>query len=184
MRTLLCALALALAALAAAERAEGSLYELGVKGQDGAGKTVGLDAFRGSPVLVSLFYSRCPSACPLLVAELKRVLASLPEAERARTKVLLVSLDPDFDEPVRLAALAEAHVLAPEQWKLVRVPEEDVRRLAGVLGIRYRKMKDGTIDHSTAIGVLDADGALVGRVDGIGDPTDDTLAKALLAELR
>jgi protein SCO1 len=155
----------------------GSLYQLQARLEGGDGKAVGLDTFRGQPVLVSLFYGRCPAACPLLIAQLKRIEAGLSPAARAQTRVLLVSLDPQQDSPEVLAALTQAHRLDPKRWLLSRTDEAKVQELAAVLGVRYRKLSSGIINHSTVITLLDGAGNPVARVDGLKAPLEDFIAK-------
>ena len=52
------------AAVAPAEARGPSIYELGSTLRDEKGQTRGLDAFRGHPVLVTMFYGSCATACP------------------------------------------------------------------------------------------------------------------------
>jgi protein SCO1 len=155
----------------------GSLYQLQARLQRGDGKAVGLDTFRGQPVLVSLFYGRCPAACPLLIAQLKRIEAGLSPAAREQTRVLLVSLDPQQDTAEVLAALTQAHRLDPKRWLLSRTDEAKVQELAAVLGVRYRKLSSGIINHSTVVTLLDHRGNPVARVDGLSAPLEDVTAK-------
>jgi protein SCO1 len=189
MKRLTLALALLLAAPALAEGPahetlpagqvddSGSLYQLQAKLEGGDGKTVGLDVFRGQPVLVSLFYGRCPAACPLLIAQIKRIEKGLTAEARAGMRVLLVSMDPKSDTPEVLAALTEAHRL-DGRWRLTRTDDAKVQEIAAVLGVRYRKLKSGEINHSTVVTVLDAAGNPVGRVDGLNKPLEDITAHA------
>ena len=155
----------------------GSLYQLQVRLEGGDAKTVALDTFRGQPVLVSLFYGRCPAACPMLIAQLKRIEAGLSPEARAHTRVLLVSLDPKEDTAQVLAALAQAHRLDPKRWLLARTQEAKVQELAAVLGVRYRKLASGIINHSTVVTLLDRAGNPVARVDGLKAPLEDFIAK-------
>ena len=155
----------------------GSLYQLQAKLQGGDGKTVGLDVFRGQPVLISLFYGRCPAACPMLIAQIKRIEAGLSPQARAGMRVLLVSMDPKSDTPAVLASLQEAHRL-DGRWKLTRTEDSKVQEIAAVLGVRYRRLKSGEINHSTVVTVLDAAGNPVARVDGLGKPLEDIIGHA------
>ena len=41
-----------------------SIYALSASLVDQRGRQVGLDLFRGHPVLISMFYATCPDACP------------------------------------------------------------------------------------------------------------------------
>ncbi len=149
-----------------------SLYELQVPLTTQEGKAAGLDVHRGSPVLLAMFYATCPSACPVLMEDIKRLESRLPPEVRARTRVLLVSLDPAKDEPPILKAAAERHSVDETRWTLARAPDENVRELAAVLGVKYRGRPDGEIDHSSAIYLLDEDGVIVEKSEGLGQPAD------------
>jgi protein SCO1/2 len=57
-----------------------------------------------------------------------------------------------------------------ERWRLARTAASDVRPLAAVLGVQYRNLPDGDINHSSAILLLDADGREVARTEKLGVP--------------
>lgn len=154
-------LALSLVSVAAgAELPGNSLYqlEIGLVSQDGQPRT--LARYRGQPTMISMFYGSCPRVCPLLIANIRRMEQQLPERERGRLRVLLVSLDPDRDSPDKLLELARRHQADLSRWTLARADEADVRKLAAALGIRYRQLPDGEFNHSTVISLLDAEGRI------------------------
>ena len=155
-----------------------SVYELSAPLVDQDGRRVGLDLFRGHPVLISMFYTTCRDACPLLIADLKRIERDLPPATRAALRVVLVSLDPQHDTREALHGLARAHGLDTSRWRLLRAPDDTVREIAAVLGIRYRPLPEGGFNHSSVITLLDPAGVIVARVEGLGQPTD-TLREGL-----
>lgn len=145
-----------------------SLYALDVTLTDQSNAPAKLDVFRGKPVLISMFYSSCPSACPLLISNVKRIEAALDPASRSELRVLLVSFDPEHDKPEALQAVVARHGVDAERWKLTTGTEDQIREVAAVLGIKYRQA-DGTFNHSSVITLLDRDGKIDLRVDGIGD---------------
>lgn len=148
-----------------------SLYEMKVELENQRGERVAFDVNRGQPVLLAMFYATCPSACPRLIEEVKGLESRLPEATRARTRVLLVSMDPVHDTPETMAKAAATHAVDSLRWTLARAPEDSVRELAAVLGVRYRAQMDGTIDHTSALFLLDPQGVIVEKVEGLGQPT-------------
>ena len=156
-----------------------SVYALSASLVDQRGRTVGLDLFRGHPVLVSMFYASCPDACPLLIADLQRMERELPPRIKADLRIVLVSLDPERDTPDALQALARARQVDESRWRLLRAPAETVRDIAALLGVKYRRLPDGSFNHSSVITLLDPDGAIVARDDAIGGPHE-----ALLRGLR
>jgi len=159
------------AAPAAPPRSD-SIYELSASLVDQDGQAASLDVFRGHPVLISMFYATCPDACPLLIADLKRIERELSPHTRADLRIVLVTLDPEHDTPEALRALARAHGLDTSRWRLLRAPDDTVREIAAVLGIRYRQLPEGGFNHSSVITLLDASGVALARVEGVGQPLD------------
>ncbi len=69
---------------------------------DESGRIRNLSEFAGYPVVVLPMYTRCPSACLLTVAQLKKTLGA-STADPTQFRVLLFSIDPT-DTPASLAA--------------------------------------------------------------------------------
>jgi protein SCO1/2 len=85
-------------------------------------------------------------------------------------RVLMISLDPERDTPAALADLAERHRVDGTRWRFVRSAPGDVRVVAAMLGVKYRKLPDGAINHSSPILLLDAEGREMGRSEKLGVP--------------
>lgn len=142
------------------------LYDMHPALRDETGASIPIDMFRGHPLLVSMFYGSCPSACPLLISNVARIDAQLPPAVRDDTRVLLVSFDPEHDTPERLTSMASAHRLDLARWSLAVAPDEESRALADFLGIHYRKLPEGGFEHTSVIIAFDRSGAAIGRAEG------------------
>jgi protein SCO1/2 len=145
-----------------------SIYALDVALTNHVGAKTKLDVFRGRPVLVSMFYSSCPSACPLLISNIKRIEAALDPAVRSELRVVLVSFDPKHDTPEALRGVIERHGVDASRWMLMTGKDDEIRDVAAVLGIKYRQA-DGSFNHSSVITLLDRDGVIKLRVDGMGE---------------
>ena len=48
-----------------------------------------------------------------------------------------------FDDPAALTAVVDKRKLDASRWTLAAPPADEVRAVAGVLGVRYRKLADG-----------------------------------------
>ena len=156
---------------------EGSLYDLRLEHlTDARGNAIALDAHRGHPVVVSMFYATCKSACPALMLELHDVDARLDPEAREAVRYLLVSFDPGHDDTAALAKVVADHGL-DARWTLARTDEREVRLLATALGLRYRFREDGQIDHSTNVALVRPDGALDVRIDGLGQPKEELIRR-------
>lgn len=145
-----------------------SLYLVDDGFQDQTGAAVHLEDWRGHRVLLAMFYARCPQACPLLISDIQRVLSAVPPAERARVKIVLVTLDPERDTAAFLQETLKSRGLPAAQWTLLRTDEATTRTLAAVLGVRYRDGEDGAIDHTSQIALLDRQGRRVATRAAIG----------------
>jgi protein SCO1/2 len=178
----------ALLALRAIEAAAGpppatptrSLYQLAAPLVAQDGRAIGLDVYRGRPVLVTLFYAGCQATCPLIVETLRSVERQLAESRRKDLRVLILTLDPEHDTAAVLAATARARGIDTTRWTLARTDAAHVRRIAAALGQQYRQLPDGQFSHATLISALDADGVIVAQSDQLGR-ADPKLVAALTA---
>jgi protein SCO1/2 len=160
-----------------------SVFRLSDQFTDQAGRGFTLSQRRGHPQLVAMFYSSCPYACPLLIDSGKGVEHALAPAERARLRLLYLSLDHARDTPKALAALAVKRKLDPARWTLARTDEAGVRRTAAALGVRYRKLANGEFNHSSVLLLLDGDGRIVARTEKLGPNPDPAFVATVRSTL-
>jgi protein SCO1/2 len=178
MRPILLALAVALASAASAGTPQpaplpgDSVLRLDGRFVDQDGHAFTLAQRRGRPQLVAMFYSSCKYACPLLIDSGKGVDHALSLAERARLRVLYISLDPARDRPEVLAKVAAQRRIDRTRWTLATTDAAGVRRTAAVLGVRYRQLANGEFNHSSVLLLLDADGRVVARTEKLGTVPD------------
>jgi len=159
-----------------------SLYQVQAGLTDQHGRQLQWSALRGQPQLVSMFYANCHLMCPLILENAKALQKQLGE-DGARLGVAVLTLDPARDTPEALAAVAADH-RTPDAWRYLRPEPDAVRALASVLGVRYRFREDGSINHTSVLVLLDAEGREVARseVTGIApDPAFLQQVRTLLA---
>ena len=161
---------------AAEARPGQSIYQLAGRFVDQAGTRVGLDVARGHPVLVTMIYASCPDACPRLIADVRRIEAAVPAGIREDLHVVLVSVDPERDTPTVLRSLAAAHGVGG-RWHFLTGSEDGAREVAAVLGVKYRRLSTGAINHSSVITLLDRAGVIDSRLEGIAQPIDALVAR-------
>ena len=131
-----------------------------------------------------MFYTSCQYICPLIVDSGKAVSRQLTDAERARLGIVLISMDPVRDTPAALAKVVRQRKLDTARWTLASPPADDVREVAGVLGIRYRALADGEFNHTSALVLLDAHGRILARTEQIGTRPDPEFVAAVKLALR
>lgn len=154
-----------------------SIYQLEARLTDQDGRQHDLDVHRGHPVLITLFYASCPAACPLIIDTLRATEKAMTPAQRAELRVLLISIDPDRDTPAALHALAEQRHIDTARWTLARADADDVRTIAALLNIQYRKLPSGEFNHSPVIALLSPAGEIQATSGKLGTADAELVAR-------
>lgn len=176
--------AIAIAAPRQAPLPRDSVYQLPVHLIDQHGKAFDWSSRRGKVQLVSMFYTSCQYICPLIVDSGKAIEKQLTPAEQQRLGILLVSMDPKRDTPAALMTVAKKRNLEPARWTLASPRPEDVREIAGLLGVRYRALADGEFNHSSALVLLDAEGRILARTEQMGSKPDPEFVRQVRDSLK
>lgn len=159
-----------------------SIYQTEVAFTTDADTSFRLAELRGHPVALVMFFSTCAYACPATVADLARIREKLPEAERARTRIVMVSFDTERDTVAVLHQFREARALDAD-WVLLRGSDDSVRELAALLGVKFKREADGNFAHSNLITILSAEGEIVHQRAGLTGGLNEAAA-ALLGAVR
>ncbi|MBA2670041.1 MAG: SCO family protein [Gemmatimonadetes bacterium] len=157
--------------LQAGEHSDYSIYHLGSTWWDQHGEQRSLASLAGRVQVVAMVYTHCSYTCPRILMDMKRIEAQIGETDPDGVGFVLISIDPERDDPERLAYFAQSTRLDPARWTLLSGPDSDILELATVLGIQYRR--EGVVDfaHSNSILILDEEGEIIFRQDGLGqDP--------------
>ncbi|HVU23531.1 MAG TPA: SCO family protein [Opitutus sp.] len=157
-----------------------SIYQLDARWTDDAGRPFNLVSLRGHPVVVAMFYASCTYACPLLVADVRRIEAALPAAARGQTRIVLVSFDSQRDTPAALHAYRTRLGLDAD-WTLLHGSPDDVQELAMVLGVKFKQDADGSFSHSNLVTVLNPAGEITHQRTGLQGAVADTARAVTLA---
>ena len=159
-----------------------SIYQLDARWTDDAGKIVSLATLRGRPVVVAMFFAQCEYACPVLVHDMKRLRAALPEALRDKAHVVLVTFDTERDTPAALRAFRERMTL-DAQWTLLRGETTAVQELAMLLGVKFKQDARGQFAHSNLLTLLNAEGEIVHQHAGLNGDISEA-AKVLARHVK
>jgi protein SCO1 len=126
---------------------------------DQAGDPFSNESLRGQPTLVFFGFTNCPHICPTTLAMLAQVKR---EARVPGLRVVLVSVDPERDTPAVLASYLRAF---DPQFIGLTGDKAAIERLAANLGVAVgRSALPGgsyTVDHTSAVFLVDARGELV-----------------------
>lgn len=144
-----------------------------------------LSEWRGTPVLVTFIYTRCPlpNYCPLMDRNFVTIQRSLTDdpALRGKLNLISVSFDPVFDTPAVLTAHAKTLKADTSSWTFLTGDKVTVDRLAAKFGVGVIRGADGAteITHNLRTGLFAADGTLLQMYSG-----SDWTPRAVLSDLR
>lgn len=150
-----------------------SIYWLAGTWTTDAGTPMALKDLRDRPIVLTLLYLTCKQACPILTEDLKRTQAALTREERAQTRFVIVTLDPERDDEAAMRAY-KAKVRGAKDWLILRGSPSQVMELAAVVGVRYRWVGEELI-HTNKISVLDREGRIVYQATGLRAPVEQTV---------
>lgn len=149
-----------------------SMFHLDATWTDHNGRPVTLSQLRGQPFVITMVFTTCQGACPMLARDMKVIERRLSPAAKKQVRYVIVSFDPERDTPEKLNEFAKSHELSDDRWTLLTGSPDDVRDLAAVLGVRYKQQPNGDFDHSNALYVVDGEGVMRHQQEGLRqDPT-------------
>lgn len=149
-----------------------SLYQLDSTWTSDMGREIKLGVLQGQPHVVAMVFTTCEFACPIIVNDMKRIADALPANLRGKVNFTLISFDHERDTPEKLHAFRQRMILPVANWTLLRGGADDVRELAALLGVNYRKDARGQYAHSNIITLLNSGGEVDFQQSGLNiDPT-------------
>ena len=154
-----------------------SIYNLPEKWPNQDGKDIELKELRGKVLVMVMIYTSCKAACPRLVADMRHIEERIPEEYKDKVQLVLVSIDPTVDTPIRLKDFSIENKMTGNQWVFLRSNEENTREFAAVLAVNYKKISPIDFSHSNIISVFNAEGELAFQQEGLGVSYDKTVSK-------
>src|SRR5207302_7236522 len=116
----------------------GTLPPFELTAQDGS--PFGSKDLAGRVWVASFIFTRCDTVCPAVTRQMARIQGRTRNLEPA-FHLVSISVDPEFDDPARLAAYARAHRASPRMWTFLTGPAGDVRD-AVARGLRISMAKE------------------------------------------
>lgn len=129
---------------------------------DEGGQPYGTAELLGKIWVVDFFFTSCPSICPAMTRNLRRVQDAT--ADDSVVRLVSISVDPARDSIEALGNYARGHGADPEVWRFLRGEKEEVDRLS-----REGFVLPGGADlggHSGRFVLVDAVGRIRGWYDG------------------
>jgi protein SCO1 len=127
------------------------------------GERISLDTFRGQPFVLTFVFTRCPvpNFCPRMSNNFEELQAAIKAGTGtlATTRLLSVTLDPDYDTPKVLSDYAAFHHADSKVWTFATGDEKEIDLLTRAFSV-YRQTEGGTISHGLATALIDRDGRI------------------------
>jgi cytochrome oxidase Cu insertion factor (SCO1/SenC/PrrC family) len=129
------------------------------------GRAFSLAELRGNAVAVAFIYTRCGDTrmCPLVSAKFARAQRAVGTAP---IRLLILTLDPEFDTPAVLARYGRAFGQDARRWTLATGAPGSIAEFAGRFGIASSQPRPGSIVHTEALAIVGPDGRLATTIDG------------------
>ncbi|MDZ4807647.1 MAG: SCO family protein [Bacteroidota bacterium] len=149
------------------------------------GKLVSLNSLKGKIIIADFFFTHCPTICPGLTRNMKRLAESIHNGQRVGDKTnkqvhfISFSIDPERDSVERLKYWADKFQIDPEQWWLLTGDKKVIYDMV------IEEMKVGLVDgkgidtnfiHSDRFVLIDSNRHVRGYYSGL-----DSVALAKLS---
>jgi len=125
-----------------------------------------LSSLRGKPALVGFIHTMCKGVCQMMTANMRSVASALSPATAADVTMLLITTDPDDDQPSQLLDYARTQDLAGKGWILVTGPHDRIKRVMRLYGVKYEDTDDAMM-HVMKLFLLAPGGTLAHVYSGM-----------------
>ena len=134
---------------------------------DQKGDFLQIRELQGNAFVLNFIFTRCKSAtmCPAATMRMAELQDASKEENMKNLHFVTVTFDPEFDSPGILRNYGESYGLENENFHLLTSTLEtvdDLLRLFGILTVE----EDGTINHTMATLLIDANGRIAFRKEG------------------
>jgi protein SCO1 len=158
---------------------ETSIFNLNSEWHSQKGDTLLLSDLKGKVLVMVMIYTSCKAACPRLVADMRDIEQKIPRDKIKDLNFVLVSIDPEKDNPERLRKFAADNLMSDPHWIFLQGTKSSVQEFANVLAVKYKQISPIDFSHSNIISVFDRSGELVHQQEGLGVNNEETINEIL-----
>jgi protein SCO1/2 len=130
------------------------------------GEPISLDIFRGQPFVLTFVFTRCPvpNFCPRMSNNFGELQTAIKtgSGRLARTRLLSITLDPDYDTPKVLSDYAAFDHADLQIWTFATGQQREIDALTHAFSV-FRQTEGGTISHGLASALINSNGR-VGKI--------------------
>lgn len=127
-----------------------------------SGETFTAGDLTGRQTVLTFIFTRCPvpDFCPRMSRNFLELQEAIQEdPQLAGTRLLSLTIDPEFDRPAVLSRYAGELGADREVWTFVTGDPAEINRLASAFAV-HRELEGGTISHSLTTALVDRSGVV------------------------
>lgn len=159
------------------------------KFQNQLGNTVSMADLPGKVIVADFFFTRCPSICPKLTANIRKLQDALESKDQykqlnpAFIQFLSFSVDPERDSVPVLKTYADKFGINPDDWWLLTGPKKQIYDFSInelKLGLADGEGVDSNFIHTQKLVLLDKQHVVRGYYNGLDSMDMNKLAKDMV----
>jgi protein SCO1/2 len=143
------------------------------------GKEVSLEDWNGKIIIVDFFFTSCPSICPTLTRNMKRLQDAFSKTDTI-VRFLSFTIDPARDSSAKLKAYGDKYRINHDTWWMLTGPKSEIYDL-GLREFKANIAQEGGVDtsfmHTDRFFLLDKDRVVRGWYNGLDSSKLDLLAR-------
>mgnify|MGYP006273294941 FL=1 len=143
------------------------------------GEEVGLDDWGEKIIVVDFFFSSCPSICPTLTRNMKRLQTAFKKTDTI-VRFISFTIDPERDSVAKLKAYGDKYQIDHDTWWMLTGPKKEIYDIA-LNEFKASVASNGNIDtgfiHTEKIFLLDKEHVVRGWYNGLDSVHLDQVIK-------
>jgi protein SCO1/2 len=143
------------------------------------GKEVGLDDLNGKIIVADFFFTSCPSICPKLTRNMKRLQDAFKKTDTI-VRFVSFSIDPERDSVQKIKAYGDRFSIDHDTWWMLTGDRKEIYDIA-LNEFKASIASEGNIDtgfiHTEKFFLLDRDKVIRGWYNGLDSVNLDKLIK-------
>lgn len=140
------------------------------------GRVINWDSLKGKIIIADLFFTRCPTICPAMTVNMKRLAESIHNGKRVGDKsnklvhFLSFSIDSERDSVPQIKKWADRFQVNPDRWWLLTGSKQMIYNFAineMKIGVEDGEGIDTNFIHSDKFVLIDSNRHVRGYYDGL-----------------
>lgn len=143
------------------------------------GKEVSLEDLQGKIIIADFFFTSCPSICPTLTRNMKRLQDAIKKTDTI-VRFVSFSVDPVRDSAAKLKAYGDKYSIDHDTWWMLTGPKEEIYDIAlkeFKANIAQEEGVDTNFIHTDKFFILDRDHVVRGWYNGLDSVHLDLILK-------